>query len=50
MNILLEIIQIVVKSVDSDNKKDRKNNELVDNSIRFKDNKCTTKEEQWTIP
>ena len=49
MNILLEIIQMVAKSADSDDKEDGKNNELVDNSIRIKDNECAIKEEQWKI-
>ena len=43
MNILSEIIQIGAKSADSDDKEDRKNNKLIDNSIRLKDHKCKIK-------
>ena len=49
MNTLSET-QRVAKSADSDDKEDGKDKELVDNSIRIKDNKCIIKEEQWTIP
>ena len=46
MNILSATVQIVAKSADFDDEEDRKNNELVDDSIRLKDNEYTTKEEQ----
>ena len=44
MNILSKTIQIVAKSVDSDDEEGR-NNELEDNSVRIKKNECAIKEE-----
>ena len=50
MNRSSAIVQIVAKSVDSNDEEDRKSNKMVDNSVRLQNKEYTTKEEQWIIP